>query len=362
MTRSLLVLTVLFASLLGGYLSPFTGITLFFALVVLLFLTVRPVIRLGMDGLASLLFALFGVVSVSYAGDKWGAILFSGSFMAGSLFYISIRNIEGCHHLLLKTLLLGGCITALCEVLRQAGVVVHGLFYNPNPFSGFLTPLLPIALYLYSKEKRKSYAFASGLLVFANLLSGSRTGVLTMLLGLVAIYVYVFKQKDRDTVRTLLLVAVAGFSVFLVFSHLKDFLMIKGYAGLLEKPPSGITQRFYLLKVTLGLIAHSPVLGYGLNSFESVMSAVSNPYVVDRAIHAHSLYLNILTELGIAGFVLFLVYLWFVLRGSSQSPFFFHIALLSFLFHNIVEYNFPAFTYCVRGSLPETRRPRRSLS
>ena len=366
MRSLLLVLTVLSASLLGGYLSPLAGITFFFLLCVLLFLMVRPVIRLGKDGLASLSFALFGVASVFYAGDKWGAILFSGSFMAGCLFYVTLRNVEGWQRQLFKTLLLGGCITALSEALRQVSLMPYGLFYNPNPFSGFLTPLVPLSLYLYSKEKSKWYALASALLVFGNFISGSRTGVLTMLLALVAILIYLYRQKDKAAIRALLLIFGVGFVSFLLFSGAKDLLMVKGIDGLLEKKPSNIIQRSYLLKVTLEVIAQAPLLGHGLNSFKAVMSTLSNPYVVDRAIHAHSLYLNILAELGIVGLALFLLFLWFVMRGSFRSSFFLNIALLSFLFHNIVEYNFPApafqmLFYLLCAAILAEREPERDV-
>ena len=138
----------------GGYLGPDLGITLFFLSTVLLFLTVGPDIQLGKDELLSLLFACCGAASALYAGDKWGAILFSGSFMAGSFFYVTLRNSSDWELPLLKTIVIGGCIVGFCEAFRQISLVPYGLFYNPNPFSGFLTPLVPVSLYLYSKYRK----------------------------------------------------------------------------------------------------------------------------------------------------------------------------------------------------------------
>jgi tetratricopeptide (TPR) repeat protein len=71
------------------------------------------------------------------------------------------------------------------------------------------------------------------------------------------------------------------------------------------------------------------------------MSAVSNPYVIGPSIHAHSLYLNILAELGIVGFGLFLYFLILVIKGPIYPSFLLKVGLFAFLFHNIVEYNFP---------------------
>jgi tetratricopeptide (TPR) repeat protein len=142
-------------------------------------------------------------------------------------------------------------------------------------------------------------------------------------------------------VKRLFLVFVVGFCSFLLFLQAKDALMLKGIVGMLEKQPSAIAQRAYLLKVTLQVIRQAPFLGHGLNSFQAVISAVSNPYVVPPAVHAHSLYLNILAELGIVGLALFLSFVILVIKGPFYSSFLLKVALLAFFFHNIVEYNFP---------------------
>lgn len=342
MKAPLLLFTVLFAALLGGHLSPVGGITSFFFLTALLFICVGPDVKIRRDELASLCFAFFGAFSVLYAKDTWGAVLFSGSFVAGALFYVVLRNSAGWQPMLLKALVIAGCISGLIEALRQVNLMPYSLFYNPNPFSGFLAPLVPLAIYLYARKKEKRYAAASILLIFANFISGSRTGVLGMLLALVAILLYFLNQKDRAAVRALFLFFVVAFASFLLFSQAKDVLMIKSIDGLLEKKPTNILQRWSLLKVTLDVILQAPVLGHGLNCFRPVMNSLSNPYVLERTTHAHSLYLNLLAELGMVGLALFLLFLWLVLRGPFRSSFFLKIALLSFLFHNIVEYNFPA--------------------
>ena len=135
---------------------------------------------------------------------------------------------------------------------------------------------------------------------------------------------------------------------------------------MLEKQPTGIIQRAYLLKVTLQVIRQAPLLGHGLNSFRAVMGTVSNPYVVLPSVHAHSLYLNILAELGIVGLALFLSFLVIVLKGPVYPFFLLKIALLSFLFHNIVEYNFPpppfqVLFYLLCAAIMQGKAPRPSL-
>ncbi|HVN23865.1 MAG TPA: O-antigen ligase family protein [Syntrophorhabdales bacterium] len=347
MKQVMLVLIVLFTSVLGGYLSPQWGITLFFFLTVLLFFFVGTEIQIRKDEGLCLLFVCWGVVSVLYAGDKWGAILFSSSLVAGSLFYVVLRNSSGWDLLLLKTILIGGCSVGFSEALRQVNLLPHGLFYNPNPFSGFLTPLVPVSLYLYAKYRKHIYAAAGMLLVFANFISASRTGVGTMILAFVVMGVFLYRDRDKASVKTLLLIFLVGFFAFLLFSEAKNTFTVKDTIGMLEKRPTGILQRAHLLKVTFEVIGQAPILGYGLNSFLGAMSSVSNPYVVDPSVHAHSLYLNILAELGIVGLVLFLCFLAVVLANPARSFFLLKVALISFLFHNVVEYNFPPPTFQV---------------
>jgi O-antigen ligase len=367
MKKLLLILIVLFTSLLGGYLSPVAGIsTFFFLITLLLFFSVGSDIQLARDELLSLLFAACGVASVLHAGDKFGAILFSGSFLAGSLFYVTLRNSSDWEFPLLKTIVIGGCIAGFCETLRQVNLIQYGPFYNPNPFSGFLTPLVPISLYLYSKSRKNLYLLLSTLLVFANLISASRTGVATMVLALVAMGLFFYRGKDWSAVKVLLLMFLVGFCSFLLFSLAKDALMLKGVDGMLEKQPTGIIQRAYLLKATLQVIRQAPIFGHGLESFRAVMSTVSNPYVVTPSMHAHSLYLNILAELGLVGLALFLGFLVMVIKGPFYPSFLLKIALLAFLFHNIVEYNFPAppfqvLFYLLCAAVIQRKAPKISL-
>ncbi len=237
MKRVLLILVVLFTSLLGGYLRPFPGITLFFLLIVLLFLKVGADIKIGKDEILALLFACCGVASTLYASDKWGAILFSGSFMAGSIFYVVLRNSSDWESILLKTVVIGGCIVCLADALYQLNLLPQRPFYNPNPLSGFLTPLVPISFYRYLQSRKKAYAAASALLVFANFLSASRTGVATMIIAMVAMVLFFYREKDKHAVKALFLVIVVGFCSFLLFSHVKDAFALKGVEGMLENQP-----------------------------------------------------------------------------------------------------------------------------
>ena len=75
---------------------------------------------------------------------------------------------------------------------------------------------------------RSVYVVASTLLVFANFISASRTGVATMILAFVAMGLFFYRGRDRNAVKALFLVFLVGFCSFLLFSEAKDALMLKG--------------------------------------------------------------------------------------------------------------------------------------
>src|SRR5699024_6737609 len=75
---------------------------------------------------------------------------------------------------------------------------------------------------------------------------------------------------------------------------------IKGFlAG--EDITSG---RIYLYEHAFKLFNESPILGIGWRRFQELSVGVIN---LDRGSHPHNIYFQLLTELGIIGFVLFLI-------------------------------------------------------
>lgn len=341
----LLMLIAGYAIVLGaGYYSIFT-ITIFFCLIVLSFILYPGTIKIKRDVLIYLAFAVYAVLSICYANYKWGALLFSSSILCGALYYLLLRNSEGWEEKLLYTLVICGVINGIFGIYQAIGQAkISALFYDKNAYSGFLTPLIPVSIYLQLRFKKRYLTCTTSFLIFSNLLSHSRAGICTTILALFVIVLYLWKNKEKEQIKHLTLAVLFGIISYFVFSYTVD-LLLKPMPGLTEGAVDTSIGRFYIHYTALRAFLDAPIFGHGIYSFQGVSSTFINTFTIDPFIysHAHNIFLNILVELGIVGLLIFLAFLFIVMKGPFYSKgFYFKIALLSFFLHNMYEYNYTA--------------------
>ena len=343
MKRYFLSLIALYAGLLGGYLSPLTGITVFFILALAAFLLFQRGIKLHVDTLVYLSFSLFCLASCLWAIDKWGAMLFSSSVLAGALLYMVLRSERDTQPSVLLALLLSGLMNAIVGLYQGLSGQATGFFYNRNPYAGFLAPLVIVSLGLYFSSKRKILSIPCSFLLFSVLLSGSRGGIYSMFLCIILVSIYFLKKKRWGAILQTLLITTFGLVSYLLFDYMRSYFEVPSEAVLGKRFG---TERWGMFKAYPEIFVGSPILGYGMNSFAFLSDKVFSPslnYFVHGQTHAHNIFFNILLELGILGFILFCLFLFLVLRGGGFGKRLFQsCALISFLLHNLFEYNFPA--------------------
>jgi exopolysaccharide production protein ExoQ len=338
---------VAYASLLGGYLSPANGILIFFILSIILFLWFSPISKIKQDMLVVIIFSIYATVSVLWAKDKWASIMFSSSLLSGALLYLVLRNYEDWEDKLLFALVYCGVINGIFGVFQLCNnTVTVGLFYNRNPYSGFLTPLIPISIYLYLRSNKTIFLYMTSFLIFSNLLSNSRAGMISMLLALLVIFIYFLVKKDKKLSKSIVLTTCCGFASYIIFTYAIEFRIQSMPLPAIGESTLTSTYRFYIFKNTFTLFLEAPLFGHGINSIIGLFDTVVNPFLINigsHHVHAHNIFLNILIEFGVVGLLFFLYFLLIVMRGPLfSSRFLPKIALLSFLLHNMYEYNFPA--------------------
>lgn len=183
-------------------------------------------------------------------------------------------------------------------------------FPDPHVFSFYLGMILPFAWALYMHTKKSRYLISFGILFLADLLTFSRGGEMALLAGgLVSIAL--FLPRASTQFKHLLL---AGLFLFLGGFVVIGGVVVERFVSSFDPQDTSATSRIILWRDAYDTIKEMPVRGVGLGAY----AYHSNPRADYRMpIYAHNLYLDIATEVGLLGavlwgllFVLSLLVLW----------------------------------------------------
>jgi O-antigen ligase len=229
-----------------------------------------------------------------------------------------------------------------------------GTIYNPNAFSGLLGMVYPIAILISVKEKKILWLLPIFFIPLANFFTISRVGIFTNLLISAVSLVFLFKRGHRSLgIKILLVIVLAVLTYFVLFSlRSQIYTGISSEITLRRDPtPSAVINRTEIWKGTLPIVSQHLFWGVGLRSFQDLFKHLNNPYVVWPRPHAHNLFLQITSEVGIVGLLFFILFIFGVFftcikncRNSENlqfktSSFFLLLAISGFLFSNLTEYN-----------------------
>jgi len=249
-----------------------------------------------------------------------------------------------------------------------------GTYVNRNHFAGYVGLALGLALgYFLTLErqparigfpgiseygpqrseevgpKRVLLGFLIVIMMGAILLSASRGGVVSVM---VALALYSFLLGIRRGPRK------KGRAVPIILSFVLALVVWVGKGPSLSRlstlfEPSIIENtRPVIWRDTMGLVGHFPILGTGLGTFRHIYPAyqtVSFPRLFN---HAHNDYVELVAEMGLAGFLLAIGALGFTLAWSirrwfrRRDPYAVGLALgaftavAAFLVHSLVDFNF----------------------
>ena len=194
---------------------------------------------------------------------------------------------------------------------------VVSTFANPNVLGEYLILIIPItvALAITSKSLKERFAFACGAAfdIFCLVLTWSRGAWLGFAVSTV---VFLLLADKRCFTAGILLLPPAAVALSLSGSVMNRITSIFTHSDTSSSYRIGIWKG--VLKM-LGKVFH-----YGIGIGEGAFAAVYPSYAlrgIETAPHSHSLYLQIITELGISGAVVFFIFL-FLLAQINIS----HIA------------------------------------
>jgi len=192
---------------------------------------------------------------------------------------------------------------------------IYGPYVNHNHYAGIMELLVPIPLVisfsrLTHERQRIAAGVAAAIMVSTIFLSGSRGGMLSVLMELAVLAAVVFRRKR--TVRfgiaavafVVLLVGMVGWLGGKELTHRFSTISSEAHGEI-----SGGT-RVTIDRDTLRMFAQKPILGWGLGTFPVVYPQFRSFYTNFFINEAHNDYLQFLAEMGLAGLA---IILWFLI-------------------------------------------------
>ena len=174
--------------------------------------------------------------------------------------------------------------------------------YNPNVLGSYLIMVISIAMSGFqSSDKKYGRVVNSVILVAAYLcmlLTFSRGAWLGLAISVLIIFVF---SKEKPYI-----LAIMGITFMLAIPQI-SIIMNRINIGILADDSSN-TYRHYLWTLAIKIFKENPVFGTGISTFGFSLPSHSNAvgYLVS---HAHNIYLNVLAETGLLGFIAFFGYI-----------------------------------------------------
>jgi len=195
----------------------------------------------------------------------------------------------------------------------RMGGWIYGPYVNHNHYAGLMEMLVPIPLvlsltHLASSKARTAAAAVAAVMAGTIFLSGSRGGMLAIVVELVVLAGLLIKQKRglRTAIGVSVFVAIiVGLLVWIGGGELSRRIATAGP----EHSELAADIRNYINRDGLRMFLKRPILGWGLGAFPVVYPEFRTFYTNFFVNEAHNDYLQLLIETGLLGFA---TMLWFV--------------------------------------------------
>jgi O-antigen ligase len=258
-----------------------------------------------------ILFVSWSVISIVWAVSSGTASSSTSRFLLDALLFpIVFGAIRRREHFrwIVAAFVLGAVISAAIGLLQSGGARLAGGIGDPNDEAALLVAALMLDVGLFATLPRgsaaKPLAVLGGVIMAVGLLdTGSRGGLVA--LGVALIASFLFGGRWRGCAAAMLLVVA-------ILTPLYVYVLAPSAAEqhLSSSSSSGRTD---LWTVGLRMWEANPVLGVGAGNFDAAAShyvqqagEITRPDVIIDVPHVtHNTYLEILDELGVPGFLLF---------------------------------------------------------
>lgn len=210
-------------------------------------------------------------------------------------------------------------------------------YVNRHHFAAFMEMTIGLTLGILflqgiKKDRLLLLIIAVVLMGIAIVMTGSRGGFISLVavLGFLVMLTVIYGDKkspgeEKSSILSRKNIVIIGGSVFLVV--VLFFITIWLGAGDAVERGFGFqvnnedlsTGRLHFWSTTLEIIRDNPILGTGLNSYGMIFTKYDTWNGVYRLEHAHNDYLQTLSDSGIIGFILLLMFVFLLFKQGLQT-------------------------------------------
>jgi O-antigen ligase len=187
---------------------------------------------------------------------------------------------------------------------------------NPNQLAWIVVTTLAFLYFLglHGNRIEKFYFFfITPVFIYALILTGSRSGLLSLIFLIIVLALLGKRKKQRMVVFSAILIPIAIF----VFGKM-PYELSDRYKSIIDSGAASrgtVQGRVQGLKETLSTITDRPIVGHGLGT-----SGETNANILQwRNRPTHNLYIEIMQELGILGLIFFIIFVKNIIYGLIKS-------------------------------------------
>jgi O-antigen ligase len=207
----------------------------------------------------------------------------------------------------------------------QQGGFIYGPYVNHNHYAGLMEMLTPFPLVLAatsmtSGNRKIAIAAVAALMAASVFLSGSRGGMVAIVLQVLGLGVLLLRKRDASWQQPIMLGGfLALVIIFLVWMGGNEVTrrLVSIHSEAREEITGGV--RLAIDRDGLRMFLKRPVFGWGLGTFPVVYPQFRSFYTTFFVNEAHNDYLQLLVETGLAGLGIAIWFLVLVFRQGASK-------------------------------------------